>query len=191
MNMDMRNKWNKKYEERIKNSGTAKPNESLKSLLTQLQGGLALDLACGLGANSFLLAKNGFEVHAYDVSEVAIDYVRKVAHEQELQIQANVYDLSKFEQLSIEIQSIDLVVMTHYLDRSLFPYLKSILKVGGYFFMETFYKSSVKEDFPERFKLDSQELRQEFSKWTILFFEENPMKGTQTIFCQKPHTFIM
>lgn len=185
MNMDIREKWNKKYEERIKNSGAAKPNERLEPLLSQLQGGIALDLACGLGANSFLLAKNGFEVYAYDVSEVAVDYIKKISHEQRLPIQAKVYDLSKFEQLSIEPQSIDLVVMTHYLERSLFPHLKSILKEGGYFFMETFYKSSVKKDFPERFKLDSQELRKVFTDWKILYFEENPAEGRQTIFCKK------
>jgi tellurite methyltransferase len=41
--------------------------------------GRALDLACGLGANALLLAEQGLEVVAWDLSPVAIERLRREA----------------------------------------------------------------------------------------------------------------
>jgi cyclopropane fatty-acyl-phospholipid synthase-like methyltransferase len=42
-----------------------------------LEGGVALDLGCGAGAEAEFLAKNGFEVDAIDKSETAVKYTQE------------------------------------------------------------------------------------------------------------------
>ena len=50
--MDPKDKWNNKYEERINQLDNPLPNNRLENLSSYLNGGLALDLACGLGGTA-------------------------------------------------------------------------------------------------------------------------------------------
>lgn len=184
--MDSREKWNRKYEERLNNHDRVQANERLKNLALYFEGGLALDVASGLGGNSLFLAEQGFEVHSYDISEVGIHHLQEQAKKNNLLIHAEVCDLTDMTKLPFAQQSFHLVAMTYYLDRQLFPLIKLLVKEKGYFFMETFYKSAVNGSISNTYKLYSQELRQEFSDWTIIYFEENPLEGRQTILCRKP-----
>lgn len=184
--VDSREKWNRKYEERLNNYGEVQANERLKNLSLYFEGGLALDVASGLGGNSLFLAEQGFEVHSYDISEVGILHLQEQAKNNNLSIHAEVCDLTDRSKLPFVKQSFHLVVMTYYLDRQLFPLIKLLIKEKGYFFMETYYQSAVNGRISNTYKLSSQELRQEFSDWKIIYFEENELEGRQTILCQKP-----
>ncbi|GHH98968.1 class I SAM-dependent methyltransferase [Neobacillus kokaensis] len=73
--MDDKTKWNAKYKERLNEPEEPKPNSRLKSLTTYFSGGTALDIACGLGGNSILLAEHNYLVQAIDISDVAIKFV--------------------------------------------------------------------------------------------------------------------
>jgi len=186
--MNSKTKWNRKYLERIAiKEEEPKANVRLKSLSASLKGGNALDLACGLGGNSFLLADIGYEVQALDVSDVAVDFIRERAIHQQLPITPVVCDLTDLTTIPLERSSFDFVVITYYLDRSIFPFVKSMVNDDGYFFMETFYRSSKWRDegVSNQYKLASQELLNEFREWKVLFYEENEEEGRQTIFCQK------
>ncbi|MEO2151790.1 MAG: Sua5 family C-terminal domain-containing protein, partial [Thermococcus sp.] len=55
--------------------------------------GLALDLACGLGGNSFFLAEQGLQVDAWDISAVAIEHINTQRSDGQ-HINATVIDLS-------------------------------------------------------------------------------------------------
>ncbi|OIJ19255.1 hypothetical protein BKP45_13940 [Anaerobacillus alkalidiazotrophicus] len=183
--MDLRTKWNDKYKDRIKKfiDNKNKPNERLENLSTYFTGGKGLDLACGLGANSLFLAQLGYNIQALDISEVATQYVRDQAREKQLDIVATAIDLTNLSNLNFKKNLFDLVIITYYLDRDIFPYVKSIIKDNGYFFMETFYLSeeTKKVGISNKYKLHSNELLSTFTDWQVLYYEENEKEGRQTI----------
>lgn len=185
--MDHREKWNRKHKERLDELREPVPNERLKNLSPYMQGGTALDIACGLGGNSLFLAQLGYEVMAVDISEVAADYVQEMAVKQGLMVTTMIGDLTKITSLPLKKHSFDFVMNTYYLERSIIPYVKELVKQNGFFFMETYYKSPNAEHqrVSSQYKLESNELLAEFLDWKILFFEENGQEGRQTIFCQK------
>lgn len=53
-----------------------------------------LDLGCGLGRHSLLFAKYGFDVTAVDISEYAVQRVKKAAEKEKLNITATVCDMA-------------------------------------------------------------------------------------------------
>ncbi|AZU62257.1 class I SAM-dependent methyltransferase [Neobacillus mesonae] len=187
--MDDKTKWNEKYNKRLNDEPVEpEPNRRLKDRVSFFSGGTALDIACGLGGNSILLAEHNFHVQAIDISDVAIKYVQEQAEKKQLPIDTRIYDLTKLNKLNWKDQSFDIVVITYYLDRALFPIVKSVIKENGYFFMETYYLTPEKEGkgVSNQYKLQPKELQTEFADWTIHYFEENEQEGRQTIFCQKP-----
>lgn len=181
--MNIRDKWNEKHSERLIQKKETAPNPRLESLSDYLSMGTALDLACGLGGNSMFLAQRGYQVQAIDISDVAIDYVREQAAREQLSIDAEVGDLTDMQLTNLY----DLIVITYFLDRKLFPIVKNLIKKQGYFFMETYYQSPQNETqkISNQFKLQSNELIAEFKDWNILYFEENEKEGRQTVFCRK------
>ncbi|WP_102348608.1 class I SAM-dependent methyltransferase [Bacillus sp. Marseille-P3661] len=185
--MDPRKKWNNKYRERITNHEQPAANERLKTISPYLTGGDALDVACGLGVNSTFLAKLDFRVDALDISDVAIDYLKKLADKEKLTIYPRLCDLTDLNNLHLKEKSYDLVVITYYLDRNLLQYIKTVIKDNGYFFMETFYKSPLqeKEGISNQFKLQPGELLSLYKEMQILYYEENEHEGRQTIFVRK------
>lgn len=187
--MDQKEKWNSRYQERLSDLKKPTPNSRLTNLSYYLKGGIALDLACGLGGNSMFLAEHHYDVHALDISDIAINYIKEQAAKQKLPIDPMQCDLADLDTLNLNLKKefFDLVVITYYLDRNILPYVKTLIKENGYVFMETFYLS--KEDhnghISNQFKLQPQELLHEFSDWKVLYYEENEQDGRQTIFCQK------
>lgn len=176
-----------KYQERLVNPPKLSPNGRLTSLSPYLKGGFALDLACGLGANSLFLAHSNYEVQSIDLSDVAVEFLNEQAKQQSLPIKVKVCDLTDKNELHFKQETFDLIVITYYLDRSLFPLVKTAVKRGGYFFMETYFVSAAdnKREISDHYKLLPNELLTEFSNWTVLFYEENEQEGRQTIFCRK------
>lgn len=185
--MNTEDKWNKKHIERIASQKAPTPNPRLTQQSDYFRGGTALELACGLGGNSLYLARNHYQVQAIDISEVAIAFLKERVAEERLNVQAEVGDLTELSDLQWLNHIFDLVVITYYLNRELFPIVKDRIKKDGYFFMETYYQSPKAESqkVSNRFKLQPKELLAEFDDWNILFFEEDSQVGRQTIFCQK------
>jgi tellurite methyltransferase len=185
--MNTRDKWNTKHLDKINQLKEPEPNPRLKRLAAYFrEGGTALDIACGLGGNSMFLAQTDYQVEAMDISDVAINYIQEQATKENLPIQPRVADLTEVNTQNWQ-NAYNVMVVTYYLDRSLFPIVKESIKEGGYFFMETFYQTSEaeKQGISEQFKLRSNELLDEFRDWKVIYFEENEQEGWQSIFCQK------
>lgn len=186
--MDQQEKWNRKYLEIISEAKEKEANKRLKKFAPILDdGGAAIDIACGLGGNSFFLAGIGYKVTAVDLSEVAIQFIEEQSKRRQLDIIAYTADLTDTSNFSFQAGSYDLAIITYYLDRSIFPVVKEIVKTNGYVFIETYYQSGTgsRQTISDKYKLLSNELLKEFSGWRILFYEECMDEGRQTIFCQK------
>jgi len=185
--MNSRMKWNSKHKERLDQQRLPEPNPRIKNLSAYLTGGRALDLACGLGGNSIFLAQLNYEVEAIDISDVAIHYIQEQVSRDNLTIHPKICDLTELNNQQWRNESFDIVVITYFLDRSLFPFVKNLVKEEGYFFMETFYQSPQNENqgVSNQYKLQPKELLTEFSDWKVHFFEEVDNESRQTIFCKK------
>jgi tellurite methyltransferase len=185
--MNSKLRWNSKHKKRIEQLEEPATNPRLLTLAPYLSGGSALDLACGLGGNSMFLAQTGYQVQAIDISDVAITYIQELAAKKNLSIDAKMADLTALDHFCWDNESFDMIVITKYLDRMLFPSIKKSLKENGYFFMETYYQSpqAGNKAISTHYKLEPKELLKVFGDWQVLYYEENEHEGRQTIFCRK------
>lgn len=140
------------------------------------KSGSALDVACGLGANALLLARQGLSTHAWDISEVAIEKLNSVALQAGLSLKAAVRDIGI--QPPAEA-SFDVIVVAHFLDRSVIPSLIAALKPGGLIFYQTFTRAKVDDSGPScaDFRLKPNEFLIFFQSLRIVLLREEGLIG--------------
>ena len=128
-------KWNRRHAE------AEGPGEVAQVLLRNAHllptGGRALDLACGRGANALWLAERGLEVHAWDLSPVAIERLQDEAAARGLEVSGEVRDVVAQPPRP---EAFDLVLVSHFLERSLAPQLVAALRPGGLLCYQTFVR---------------------------------------------------
>lgn len=125
-------KWNQRYSE---DNGAGEPARVLLDYSHLLPAeGIALDLACGLGANALLLAQQGLETFAWDTSQVALSKLQANATRQRLKVQTQQRDC---EQLPPEPGSLDVLVVSNFLYRPILKALVESLRPGGLLYYET------------------------------------------------------
>ncbi len=161
-------KWDKKYNETPKLMEDRTPSPKVVEAIKYTRGKKALEIACGTGRNSIYLAENGFIVDAYDISEIAINHLKKQNIKNLNAIQK---DLENFE---AKENSYDLIVQTNYLDRKIFPNLKNSLKKDGIIVIETYMNHEENEKPPSNplFLLQKNELKEIFSDFEIVKYDE-------------------
>ena len=167
-------KWDKIYASArdISETGISKPAEVLAlhaSLLPDT--GVALDLACGLGANAIFLAKYGLTAHAWDISTQAIDRLQTYCSKNHLSVCAEVRDIEKQPP---EANTFDVICVSYYLERSITSNIIAALKPKGLIFYQTFVQESVTDIGPKNpaFRLKENELLTLFSPLHILAYQE-------------------
>ena len=139
--------------------------------------GTALDLACGLGGNALWLARRGFGVAAWDLSAVAIERVDAEARRAGVTIAATVRDAKS---LASELEAFDVIVVAHFLDRSVIPAVRAALRPGGLLFYQTFtteHRSTAQGPMNPDFLLRPNELLGLFADWRILVYREEGRVG--------------
>lgn len=132
----------------------------------------ALDLAGGLGQNALWLASQGYVVDLMDVSRVALQRARA---EMAIRNLRNVNLLQvDVDEIQLEEASYNLVIVTRYLKRDLFPRIKEAIKPGGRVIYDTFNVRYLEQvpAFNTSFLLDIGELRSYFLTWTIISEDE-------------------
>ena len=138
--------------------------------------GVALDLACGQGGNALLLAKAGLEVQAWDVSPVAIEQLQNNANSKGLKVDAQVRDVTKQPPNG---NSIDVLVVSFFLERALCPALFAAIKPGGVLFYQTYCQQKVSQQGPANpdYLLADNELLQLFSQMKVRLYREDALLG--------------
>ncbi len=143
--------------------------------------GSALDLACGMGGNAILLARQGLVTSAWDISETAIRKLDALAKQQNLRITTRVIDVTRNPLL---YDSFDIIVVSRFLERQLVPDIKQAIRTDGLIFYQTYTKVRVDEKGPKNpdYLLTDNELLSLFHDFRILFYREegttgNPERG--------------
>lgn len=138
--------------------------------------GCALDLASGLGANALFLAEKGLDVHAWDISSVALNILKQNALQKKLRVSV--------KQLFIQPEvlpknTFDVIVLSRFLDRSLCNAIMEGLKPDGLLFYQTYVRDKVALNGPRNpdFLLARNELLQLFKSLTLVVYRENSLVG--------------
>lgn len=136
--------------------------------------GIALDLACGLGGNTFFLANKGLNVDAWDISTVAINFIQQ--QPASTQINASTQDL---ETVSFPTNHYDVIVVSRYLDRSIAPSIINALRPNGLIFYQTFIRDKVADVGPssDKYLLAPNELLTLFAPLSLITYREDAQTG--------------
>lgn len=166
-------KWNSIYD---KTSESLAVDVLLDNLFLLPEKGVALDLACGLGENALLLAEKGLDTHAWDISSVALEKLKQKAKKKSLEV--------RVKQLYIDANKLpkntfDVIVLGHFLDRSLCNAIMDSLKPDGLLFYQTYVMEKISSKGPNNpaFLLARNELLNLFSPLSILVYRENSRVG--------------
>jgi tellurite methyltransferase len=159
-------KWDERY--RQGENTEAFPSPLIERIESLAKPGRALDIACGPGRHSVWLAERGWDVTGVDSSQVALDLLKNAAPS----VHCVCADLEKGE-FEIEPASWDLILDFHYLQRDLFPQMRSGVRFGGLFAAQirTFAASRA---FNPQYLLERGELLGYFEGWKIEHWIEGP-----------------
>jgi tellurite methyltransferase len=182
----------------------AEPASIVRELLPLLPRGLTLDVACGTGRHTLLLAARKQHVTAVDWSAAGLQAleVRALAARVPIHRIKSVERIGKsahggidlvhadLTELELPENSFELILCVQYLQRSLFPQLQRTLRRGGMLLFETFTHAQL--DFvggprnPEHL-LEAGELRNSFPKLRVIFYRElRAGQGIASLLAQRP-----
>lgn len=173
-NSSLKDRWDKRHSEASDSGEIADVLQENLHLLPKQ--GDALDLACGRGANALMLAGLGFNVTAWDLSPVAIDRLQQSAEEKQLTINAEVRDLLH---APFPGNAFDVILVSHFLERTLASSIVQALRHGGLLFYQTFTQTAVSDEGPSnpQFRLADNELIELFSALKVRVYREEHALG--------------
>ena len=170
---DHAERWNHRYRDSITEQSAARVLVENQHLLPET--GTALDLACGLGANAVVLAKQNLTVFAWDVSSVAIEKLTQISDSQKLSINAEVHDALANPPTP---NSLDVILVSRFLERNLATPIMEALRPGGLLFYQTFCVEG-NQNGPRNpaFLLANGELLDLFAELTVRVYREEGLLG--------------
>ena len=166
-------RWNQRYSDASFVPDWA-PDVVLAQRLPDLPKGRALDVACGVGANSLFLLKRGYEVHALDMSDVAIESLRRAASS-ECVLERLEIELSDLREKEFEREAYDLIVCFRFFIADLAPRLVAALKPGGSLLCKVFTTTHLQTHphWPKERVVAPGELPTLFSELDSVAYEES------------------
>ena len=175
---DLKDKWNARYRDATKLPEAAWVLRENHYLLPHR--GNALDLACGLGGNAIWLAQHGLTTWSWDISETAITMLTAFSAERGLPIYAEVRNVQTHPP---ESGHFDVIVVSHFLDRSLSNSLITALRPEGLLFYQTFTRDRVDDTIGPKnpdFLLQQNELLRLFAPLRVVVYREEGRIGDIT-----------
>lgn len=176
-------KWDKKYQNQVANisNDELQGDEEVSFVLAQNQhllppSGEALDLACGLGADAFFLERAGLRTSAYDISQVAVQYLRELSKKYNKSIDAVCFDIESTE---LGTEKFDVISVSRFLHRPSCEKLVKALKPGGLLFYQTFTRNKLNSGGPSNpeYLLQQRELLELFASLSLCFYREDDLTG--------------
>jgi tellurite methyltransferase len=160
-------RWDARY--RSGESGGSDPSDLVVRAAAMAGPGHALDIACGTGRNAIWLASQGWRVAAVDGSAEAIRILLQRAAARNATVDARVVDLER-EPLTFPLASFDMICNIFYLQRSLFPVIRQLLRPGGLFVaaIHVIDDSPGARPMNPDFLLQPGELETAFEDWEII-----------------------
>jgi SAM-dependent methyltransferase len=140
--------------------------------------GTALDLACGLGANALLLARQGLETFAWDYAAVAIQKLREYVAQQTEGGQQTRFllhpEVRDVITTPLPPATFDVIVICRFLERRLVSAIIDALKPNGLLFYQTFTRTYVSDGGPKNpeYRLADNELLLLFKELQIVVYRE-------------------
>ncbi|MEL7642574.1 MAG: class I SAM-dependent methyltransferase [bacterium] len=173
-------RWNERYRSSTQYH-TKTARQLLKDHIHLLpSSGLALDVAAGLGHDSYLLARHGLTVYGIDIAFEALRKVKRKCPELRL-------FLADLEEYPITGFHPDVITNFYYYQPSLLPRLINSLRPGGFFLFETFTQPmlQIKPELNPAHLVDPGDFSNLTSNLDIIFMhdgwdESNPDKPRYT-----------
>ncbi|MGJ5817482.1 class I SAM-dependent methyltransferase [Paludibaculum fermentans] len=145
---------------------TREPSAFLRRIASTRKPGRALDIAMGQGRNSIWLAKAGWTVSGYDISDEALRQANALAAEAGVQLDTK---LAAHDEYELGAAQWDLIVMsyafTNLRDTAYMKRVQDSLKPGGLLLVEGFGGGRPGEP---------NQILNAFLSYRILYFEELP-----------------
>lgn len=167
-----RERWEERYRQGH-NSAGGEVHAWVQGLASYLEGGRALDVACGVGRHTLWLAMLGYEVDAVDISERALERLAAAALEQGVAARVHLIqaDLAEWRP---QPQQYDLILVTRYLNRELIASFAPALRAGGIVLYRTMHTDllRLRPSFSAEYLLQPGELLAMFRHWEMLAYEE-------------------
>jgi SAM-dependent methyltransferase len=174
-------KWNQRYREgayRERMHASALLRDWLPRLtVSSSTTPQAADIGCGAGRNSLHLARHGWSVTAFDISQVALDRLAAAAAQAQLPIVCIQADLESPSALPAALRvdrHYDLVMVMRYTNLPLIGDLQPTLKTGGYLMVELHLQTEAEVVGPRnpKFRLAPGALRRAAADLEIFDYRE-------------------
>lgn len=174
MSEQERASWDRRYRGRSHMQGAPDPFlvDAYQEFIEPLcpQGGVALDVAGGVGRHALWLAQRGWNVTLLDISEIGIAKARREAERRRVQMEFVTADA---EHWNFGRARYDLILVFYYLERALFGKLAAALRPRGMLVFKTYTVEQPKFGRgPTMHFLESGELLRAFRRLQVLHYRE-------------------
>ena len=131
------------------------------------KNGYALDLACGKGRHSIFLSNLGYNVLSVDVDEHKLNCFNGKL------IKKKVLDVEDINNWPLGKKKFNVIIVTNFLNRKIFPSIIKSIKKGGYLIYETFSEGHQKIGRPTnpKYILKPRELLRLSNKMQLVAYE--------------------
>jgi tellurite methyltransferase len=179
-------KWNSRYREcDIESVAPIDFLQRFSYLLPTCKNQKAVDYAAGVGANSIFLAKRGYEVDSFDISDIAVNKLKEYKKKYKLKINPQCVDLSTHK---VKKNYYNLAIVTFFMQRELIHTIIKSLKKNGLIFYKTVCNNNW---MPRRFLshpdfvLQPNELLKLFVDFHIIYYNEDETDSNACIIARK------